>query len=344
MGANSYDLLVGCYGTAGTKNIHVVRFHGETASLEKLASYQGVDNPSYLAVDADTQHVYAISEVEQGNVSCYKLDSTLNGLQYRNSLPTKGAPCYVELGYGNQFLFIANYGNGSVIVHKLEQDGDLEKEISYIKPFNKEKKRRSQIHMIRRLKGSHFYMATDIGLDTLYVYTFDEQKEKLELYKEFQLPPGSGPRHLEVHPTHNMLYIVNEYQSTVLTYHYNDMLTQLTLKQVLPTIPVDFKGDNYGADIQLTPSGNHLYVSNRGHHSITGYRVMENGCLQLIEQHTTQGQWPRQFIILPDGKHLLAANEHTDNITVMEIKSDGRLVAKEASFPIEKPVCIQVYI
>src|SRR5699024_779076 len=115
-----------------------------------------------------------------------------------SSRKTKGSPCYVELSNKEQCLFTANYGNGSSIVHSLGANGEIEKEMAY-HPIMLDQHTFSNIHMMTNMPNSNYYIATDIAQDKLYVYIFDEQKEILEFYQEFQLPNDSGPRHLVCH-------------------------------------------------------------------------------------------------------------------------------------------------
>src|SRR5699024_11318936 len=49
-----------------------------------------------------------------------------------NRKPTKGAPCYVEVNLEKKILLVANYGNGSIIAYKLDEDGAIGEQLDYI--------------------------------------------------------------------------------------------------------------------------------------------------------------------------------------------------------------------
>src|SRR5699024_946980 len=200
----------------------------------------------------------------------------------------------------------------------------------------------SHIHTIRKVPNTTKYVATDLGLNQLYFYEFDSQTSKLVLLKTLEAPKGSGPRHIAFHPFKNLIYVVNEYNSTVLTYAYDKPIQHVHLIQELPTLPSDFTKDNYGADIHVTPSAKYVYVSNRGHHSITEYEVLQNGKLSFVGCTSTKGDWPRNFTIIPNEQYILVANEHTNNIVVMKILKDGGLKYTGQQISIKKPVCLRV--
>ena len=54
---------------------------------------------------------------------------------------------------------------------------------------------------------------------------------------------------------------------------FNNLQGHFQLIQAIHCIPRHFKGFSSAAAIRLTQSGNHLFVSNRGHDSIAMYRV-----------------------------------------------------------------------
>ena len=84
-----------------------------------------------------------------------------------------------------------------------------------------------------------------------------------------------------------------------------------------------------GADIHLTPDGQYLYVSNRGHDSIAVFAIdADQGTLTHIDNVPTQGKIPRSFEIDPTGHFLLAQNQKSDNIVIFRI--DQNTVASAA--------------
>ena len=61
--------------------------------------------------------------------------------------------------------------------------------------------------------------------------------------------------------------------NTVTAFAYDADKGTLTEIQTISTLPADFKGKSYTAEVQVHPSGKFLYGSNRGHDSIAIFKV-----------------------------------------------------------------------
>jgi len=111
----------------------------------------------------------------------------------------------------------------------------------------------------------------------------------------------------------------------------------------VPTLPKDFTGANTSADIHVSPDGRFLYCSNRGHDSITAFKIdPRNGELTFIAHESTGGKTPRNFAIDPTGAFLLAANQNSDNIVVFRLdQKTGRLSATGHVAEVPSPVCLK---
>ena len=112
--------------------------------------------------------------------------------------------------------------------------------------------------------------------------------------------------------------------------------------QTASTLPEGFQGENYTAEIQVHPSGQFVYATNRGHDSIAVFAVdRATGQLESRGQVPSGGNWPRSFTITLDGVYLLAANQNSDNIVVFRIDQEsGALEATGSEIVIDAPVCI----
>ena len=157
------------------------------------------------------------------------------------------------------------------------------------------------------------------------------------------LKPGAGPRHFTFHPDGKFAYVINELDSTVTAFQYNPTKGTLKEIQTVSTLPEDYTGINYCADIHIHPSGKYLYGSNRGHNSIAIFTINnETGILTTIGHEPTQGDFPRNFALDPSGKFLLVANQRSNNIISFRINDEtGDLSPTGYNIEIPKPVCIK---
>ncbi|HEX2268415.1 MAG TPA: beta-propeller fold lactonase family protein, partial [Pyrinomonadaceae bacterium] len=63
---------------------------------------------------------------------------------------------------------------------------------------------------------------------------------------------------------------------------------------------------------------------------------------KLVEHVSTEGNWPRNFVIDPAGKFLLVANQRSDNVVVFRLDSrTGRLKPAGQTAQIPAPVCLK---
>ena len=157
-------------------------------------------------------------------------------------------------------------------------------------------------------------------------------------------PPGGGPRHFAFHPNGKHAYLLNEMGSSVTAMHYDDSRGMLNEIETLTTLPDDFDGVNHCADIHVSPDGQFVYASNRGHDTIAVFRVdQDTGGLSSVGHVSTGGETPRNFAIDPSGTYLIAANQDTGNILTFRINNDTGIpepTGHEVDVP--APVCIKL--
>lgn len=123
-----------------------------------------------------------------------------------------------------------------------------------------------------------------------------------------------------------MAYLLNELSNTILLLEINSDGT-LKESQRLSTLPKDFTAHSQAAHLYVSRSGKNIYVSNRGHQSIAVYGLANDGKLTLLQIEPTQGNWPRNFMVLEDTSTLLVANQLSHNIVAFKIAADGTLAA-----------------
>jgi len=92
----------------------------------------------------------------------------------------------------------------------------------------------------------------------------------------------------------------------------------------------------------LSLDGQTLYASNRGHDSIARFRRdPETGRLTFMECVASGGKWPRHFTLMPGAPWMLVANQHTNNIELFRVASDGALThVPGVGVEIPAPVCV----
>nr|WP_262892557.1 lactonase family protein [Hymenobacter qilianensis] len=201
-------------------------------------------------------------------------------------------------------------------------------------------------HCILPDPANRFVFAVDLGTDKVYGYQLDAKEDALvpRATPAFTAAPGAGPRHLTFHPGGQLAYLINELNSTITALRYDEGAGTFQEIQTLSTLPSDFTGENSCADIHVSPNGEFLYGSNRGHDSLVVYAIdIPSGRLTLVEHVPTLGQKPRNFTIDPTGQLVLVANQATNNIVTFRVdRETGKLTPTGKSVQVPAPVCLQV--
>lgn len=355
MANTTQDLLlyVGTYTSGKSEGVYMYSMNAATGALTPRSSIKSI-NPSFLVVNPG-RFLYAVNEVPEldgkptGGVSAFAIDPFAAKLTFINQQPSEGTdPCHLSFDRQRKNLLVANYTSGTVSVLPIQRDGSLGAAID-VKQHEgsgpREQQKSAHAHCIKLDRANRFAVAADLGSDKVMIYRFNQLNGKLEPGQQpsATLHPGAGPRHLTFHPNGKYLYVINELDSSLTTFKYDAAKGSLTAFETVSTLPRDFVGTSYCADIHISKSGRFLYGSNRGHNSIVVFAIdPRTARLSLVEHVSTQGNWPRNFVIDPTGQFLLVANQRSDNVVVFRIDAQtGRLTPTGHTAEILAPVCLQ---
>lgn len=341
-------LYVGTYTSSTSEGIYVYRMDQLSGQLKRLGSAKS-ENPSFLAIDPRKRFLYAVNETSTGAVSAFRINRQTFALEFLNQQPSQGAdPCHLVVDDRGRSLLLANYTGGNVAVLPIQRDGSLGP-ASDVEQHEgsgpREQQKGPHAHCIKLDRFNRHAFAADLGSDKVMIYGFNAATGTLEPAKQpfASLHQGAGPRHLTLHPNGKYLYVINELDSSITTFRYDPAKGMLTAFESISTLPRDFSGTSYCADVHVSRSGRFLYGSNRGHNSIVVFAIdPRSGRLTLVEHVSTGGNWPRNFTIDPSGRFLLVANQRSDNVVTFRIDSQtGRLTPTGQITEIPVPVCLQ---
>lgn len=350
-------VYVGTYTGGGSEGIYICRLDPGTGALQLLGVVAGVENPSYLALDAARHRLFAVSEVSDfdgrpgGGVAAFAIHASSGGLSPINRVSSHGeAPCYLTLDPAGRRLFLVNYSGGPVVVLPIDEGGGLGDPTDLIahagRSIHPERQTGPHPHsIILDPAGDHAFVP-DLGLDKVFQYNVDRATGRLTANRQpwVALEPGSGPRHMVFHPNGRVAYVINELSSTIAACAYDPRRGALSIFQTVSTLPEGYGGANIAADLHLTPSGNTLFGSNRGHNSIACYAVdRETGALTTTDFVHTQGETPRGFAVDPTGSWVLVANQDSHTIVTFGIDEESSTIFPTGNaIQIPSPVCVKV--
>lgn len=355
--ANELLVYVGTYTNKGTsEGIYICKLNLATGALTKVTSTKSQD-PAFLAIDRKRRFLYAANEIgefngkKSGAVSAFAINQKTGELTFLNQQATNSpGPCSVIVDKTGKCVLTANYSGGSISAFPVKSDGSLGEISDLIQhqgsSVNPNRQKEPHAHTIIIDDSNRFAFCADLGMDKVMIYKLDAKRAKLTPNTQAfaSVKPGAGPRHFKIHPNNKFAYVINELDETVTAFAFDKANGSLKEIQTISTLPADFTGTSYCADIHVHPSGKFLYGSNRGHDSIVVFAVDQvTGKLTLVQHQSTLGKWPRNFALDPTGQFLLVANQNTNNVVVFRLDpQNGQLTPTEHTLELPLPVCLKL--
>jgi 6-phosphogluconolactonase len=343
-------LLVGTYTTGKSEGIYVYRFNTVTGDFDSVSMIR-TSNPSYLAISPNQKFVYAVHENANngkgGEVAAFLFNKEQGKLSFINQQLSGGDhPCYVSVDKTGKWISAANYTSGSLAVLPINKNGGLDSATTVIQhtgySVNSERQQGPHVHCTVFSPDNKYLFVSDLGIDKLMVYSFDERTGNLSESNSVLTEPGAGPRHFTFHPGNKFAYLIEELTGTISVYHYIN--GELELLQNISAQPPDYMGPVGSADIHTSPDGKFLYASNRGESNTIGiFKInQKTGWLTLEGHQSTLGKTPRNFNFDPSGNFLLVANQNSDEIVIFKVnKKTGMLTDTGKKIKVGNPVCVK---
>ena len=343
---------VGTYTDTTAKGVYALKWDAAAKTFISLGLQAEVASPSFVAVSPSHKFLYAMTERETrrdgtGSVSSYAIDPANGALKLINRVPAHGnISGHLAVDASGKWLLVANYGSGSVAAFALNADGSIGEMTDFKQhagsSVNPHRQMGPHPHEVIMSPDNRFLLVPDLGLDKVFVYALDSATGKLTLASTTDTRPGFGPRHMLFGKGGKFAYVLGEMASAVAVMSYDKKTGKLTLVENIDTIPPQLTVENNSAELALSNDGLFLYATNRGHDSVTVFKVnAANGKLTNVQNIPTQGKIPRGMSLDPDGTHLLTGNQNSDTITIFDRDTKtGKLTFASQMTDIPTAVCI----
>ena len=350
--SDSEDSATGIYGWAGRE--------AEYDLVEVMPAIR----PGWLTWHPSRRYLYAVNEVRStdghagGSVTAYSIHPETGSLSELNRRPTGPSPCHAAVDATGRMLLVSSFHGSTVHAFALDADGQIGPEtdtVAHVGSSIHPRQTEPHPHAVTIDRGNRFVIVPDLGTDRVEVYGLDVEKGVLIRRPEAgaTLPPGSGPRHVAIHPTGAWVFVVNEISATVTTMSYDDASGNLSVVSVVPVLPEGVSGYRSAAEIVVDSSGRFVYVTHRSHGSsgprpeggedcVAWFAVdAATGRLRPEGRVPSGGAIPRSCVFREGGAKLLVA--HQGSSTIVEFNVDrvtgaltrsGRVVASPV------PVCL----
>ncbi len=348
------------------RGIHIFQVDRTTGALSPAGVFEQATSPSCLALDPAGTRMYSANETDKfdgtdaGSVSAFAINRTDGQLTLLNTVSSGGAgPTFVSVHPSGRFVLVANYFGGSVAVLPILDDGklgpasDIKKDAGTLGPkkatnappgsFAISGHDMPHAHFIAADPSGRFVLSTDLGLDQILVWKFDDRAGVLTPNDPaaIALPAGDGPRHFSFHPNGRWLYSLQEEGSNVVLFDYDSAKGGLAPRQTVSSLPPGFAGSSFSSEIMVSPDGKFVYAGNRLHDGIACFSVGENGTLTFVGEEWTRGDYPRSFNFDPTGNFIYSCNQRADNVTAFRVdRKTGGLAFTGQYTPVGNPSMI----
>ncbi|GAB6903001.1 lactonase family protein [Kineosporia succinea] len=304
-------------------------------------------NPSW--VTAFEGVLYAVSETRsdggEGDVSAYRIDPDSHTLVLLGMQPSGGAdPAHLAVSPDGRYLAAANYSGGSVALFGLQDGtGRIGERLAVVKHEGEgadpQRQEGPHPHMVAFDPSRPELFVPDLGLDAVVVYGFGP--EGLKESGRIGLPPGTGPRHLAFHPSGDVFFLVGELDNSLRTFRRTE--SGFVPVGSVSLLPEGTDAASTAAAVRVHSSGELVFASNRGHDSISVFRFGPGAALELIANVPVRGQAPRDIVLTPDERHLLAANQDSSSVTVFSLDPQAtgeNTLVYVREYWVPTPVCL----
>jgi 6-phosphogluconolactonase len=346
------------YGGGGeSKGIYVSRFDPATGKLTTPELAGETSNPSYLVVHPSRRYLYAVNEEIDhsgkalGGVSAFTIDRATGRLRLLNRVSSKGGmPCHICVDKTGSMIGVANWSTASTVTFPIHRDGSLGDAAGFYQHAGERSGAKPggppvqpHCHSVNVTPDNRFLVATDTGLNAVFVHRLDIRKATFTAHEPpfLGLKHQANPRQLAFHPNGRWAYIANESSPGCTMLRYNQSGGVFEEGPVTRTVRETYTERVSPAEIGIHPTGRFVFVSNRGHNSIAVMKINAgDGTHTLVDTFQPGGNGPRSFGIDPTGSFLIALMQRSNLIIPMRIDPEnGKLTPWGDKLDLPAPVC-----
>ncbi|OQS01349.1 hypothetical protein ACHHYP_01176 [Achlya hypogyna] len=310
-------------------------------------------NPSFVCASKDLAFVVneCADDVDghaTGFVRAYGIGSD-GKLSLKNIEPSHGSyPCHSSVDPSGKFVAVSNYGGGNVALYPIRADGTIGT-ASSIQKFsgaslvNPARQEAPHCHSTT-WTGPNTLTAMDLGNDKVMQFVLNAGNGTLTPHSQAFVaqPAGAGPRHMSVHPTLPVAYVVHELSNSlgVFAIEADGALAATALQTVSTRVPARAKTDAFSlnAEVQVAPSGAAVVVSNRGDDTLVSFPIADDGRVGEPSFASSGGAFPRHFAFV-GADIVVSGNQNSDTVLTYRLLENGTLEPTGEVLNIPTPVC-----
>ncbi len=294
-----------------------------------------------MVINREQTFLYAALRSQPFCVAKFNIDPTTGDLKLIEKTPLAGSMANLAIDYSGNWLLGASFNQHLASLNRLDVKGQVRSE-ALILPSQ------GACHCIQACQDNRWLLTCEFENDTLNVYHHPNQPNALQLVQQVSVPDGSGPRHVIFSPSQNHVYVLHEMTATISTYRFHSQNGQLHWLGETLALPIHELGLAKGrppseriandidrvwaADIQITPDGRFIYITERTRSVIACLEVSPQTALPEYRHYQAVESQPRSFAITNDGRWMLVSGELSPTLGLYKIQPlNGQILLQDSA-------------
>jgi 6-phosphogluconolactonase len=321
-------LYVSSYAVRGVVRpvgIHHFRADLTTGSLTDLGAQALDAGYSFCAWSPTCDVLYATSADDGGSITGFAADASGWLLPVGRERTQGDEPCHISVHPDGRWLFVSNFGDGSISVHPIDDRGAPGAVVELVRHSGRGPDLQMQggphVHATHLEADVNLLVALEFGGDEVVAYHFDGATGGLSAASSAKAPSGAAPRHLAAIAPGRYI-VTDELSASVTTYDMDLRSGRLSRGNTVAATAGSASSDApriYPSEVQRLAAGRFAYVANRGVDVLTQFDISGHQP-RAVADFPCGGSWPRHFAIV--GGHMYVANQRSDSITALVIDPD----------------------
>lgn len=317
MNTPHYLAFVGTNSVRGSKGIYSVSIDAETLRPTLVSTHQAY-NTGALSIGRAHNWLYAANEgmtfqgLADGGVTGYAYDGDGMLTELGGARSHGQRTCAVALDEGARCVYGANFYEGTWAKWPLDETGAPQPASLVVAPPEVPDTFLKALHCILPI-GEKYVGVISLTECALVIYRAEDGSR----VTQYVFPNRPFPRYLEV--CGSCIYAMMQDPGDI--YVFKNRLDENGTIDLIQTISVQRgKMAHYGTTtIRVTPDRRLMLAATREANSLSVFRVLPDGWLELADVVTLPGETPRDFGISQDGRFTVTCLQRSNEICIHRI-------------------------
>lgn len=319
-----------CSGNeAGLSGIQAFEVRGDQWHLKQTIPSR---SPVSLALHPDRQFLYVANAVDEhehlprGTVEAYKINGHDGSLVLINRQPLSLSgirPRHVAVSPDGNYLVAGIHGGGAYNVLPIAADGAIGEVSQILKEVGSGAhpvhQASSHPHTVVFDETGKYILATDEGCDRISVFAF--RNGRMMRIGQAISKPVSGPAHLAIHPSGELLYVSNTLDGSIDCYRWRASMGELIHEERL--VVNQNSASLEAQPLAISSSGRVLYAASADK-GISVWTVdSATGKLSLMQRLSLANRSLRFLILSADNRRIFAADGNQQEVFSIPVDAES---------------------